>query len=104
MKYIKAMVAALVMTAMISGAAAAACAMLPDMAAVLSGQMDQHKRHSGLTKGAKSVVEIWVNDRTGAWSAVVIMPDGVACLVEYGEHWQDFRARNPHREPLGTPG
>jgi hypothetical protein len=34
-----------------------------------------------------TAMEIHVNEETGTWTILQMRPDGMACLVAYGEYW-----------------
>jgi len=57
-------------------------------------------RHSGLI-GTDMVMEVWRNDDTGGWTILLLRPDGSACALAAGEHWQDWAERpEPDGEPM----
>lgn len=51
----------------------------------------------GMTTGG-NVLEIYVNDETGTWTAIASRPDGVSCEVANGEMWQS------DLKPMEKPG
>ncbi len=34
------------------------------------------------------VIEVLANESGGTWSIILMMPDGTACMVAAGEHWE----------------
>ncbi len=39
--------------------------------------------------GPEVIYEIWASDATGTWTILKTYSNGVACVVEVGEGWQD---------------
>lgn len=35
-------------------------------------------------------LEVWANEETGSWTAVITTPDGVSCLVDAGDDFARF--------------
>jgi hypothetical protein len=46
-----------------------------------------------------TIVEVWVSDETGTWSALQTRPDGTSCIVASGTDW-----RAGEIKPAGVPG
>lgn len=53
----------------------------------LADEFGETVQSRGLTADG-AVVEMWANDETRTWTAVVTMPNGMACLVASGQHFE----------------
>ncbi|WP_425091029.1 hypothetical protein [Tropicimonas sp. S265A] len=53
------------------------------------------RRGRGL-RGAETLMEVWVQPRTGAWTLVQQYANGTACVVAMGENWETL-------QPVGDP-
>ena len=38
------------------------------------------------------IIEVLTNDAGSIWSIIVTMPDGTACMIATGEHWEPVQA------------
>lgn len=83
----------------VSPAAAQQCDTIDAVSTYLGQEHGESVQFRGLDRRSGSMVEIWMNDETPSWSLVVVRPDGVACLVGYG----DVLAV-PTPEPAGIDG
>lgn len=50
---------------------------------LLEGQFGERQIFSG-TAPNDSQVEIWLNDETGTWTALITRPDGISCITASG--------------------
>ena len=67
-----------------------------DLMAVLSINKQQAVVGEGLSNGG-AVVEVFVNDETGEWTVVAVLPNDVACILADGTDWND--TATPKGEP-----
>ncbi|MGX0904116.1 hypothetical protein ACSSV8_002702 [Roseovarius sp. MBR-79] len=92
-------------TAIIFGAAALAppdmaqaqgLACLPRAALIerLEGRYKEHLAGGGL-QSPQQLLEVWASDETGSFTVFVTRPDGVACVVATGQHWNSVTASAP---------
>lgn len=56
------------------------------MIAMLQKDYGEEVKALGMTPNG-NLVQWLANDQTGTWSMVVIMPNGVGCLIHSGDHW-----------------
>ncbi|PKQ11623.1 MAG: hypothetical protein CVT70_12830 [Alphaproteobacteria bacterium HGW-Alphaproteobacteria-1] len=92
-------------TAIIFGAAALApptvaqaqtVACLPRAALIerLEGRYKEQLAGGGL-QSPQQLLEVWASDQTGSFTVFVTRPDGVACVVATGQHWNSAPAETP---------
>lgn len=62
----------------------------------LENEHSETQRGVGLTRDGR-LVEVFAS-RAGTWTLLLTRPDGNACVVGYGEHWQTTPAKEtgPH--------
>lgn len=46
-------------------------------------------RNSGLDARG-SIVVVWANPETGSWTLALVDATGTACIVGFGEFWQEY--------------
>lgn len=66
-----------------------ACAPRDDLAQTLADKWGETSLFEGLVSSKKAELQIFAR-RDGTWTAVVIRPDGIACVVGSGDLWQGF--------------
>lgn len=54
---------------------------------------------AGIFQG--SVIEIWEPPGRETWTVIATFPDGVTCVLAYGNNWQDMRPAPA--KPTGRP-
>ncbi len=52
----------------------------------LADRYGENRRMSGLDGGG-NVIEIFANTATGTWTALIVQPNGMACMVAAGENF-----------------
>ncbi|MCF8511158.1 MAG: hypothetical protein K9G43_06910 [Rhodobacteraceae bacterium] len=73
-------------------AEATQCAPRDEVVAGLATGFDETRHAAGLTggtSGSAQVVEVFAS-KSGSWTIIVTLPDGISCLVASGEAWQQF--------------
>ena len=60
----------------------------------LADRYGERRVMSGLN-GDSTVVEMYANDQTGTWTALVVQPNGTACLVASGGEFNSSIAELP---------
>ncbi len=73
------------------------CLPRPNMMEMLADQFHEARQSMALSMGG-SVIEVFANLQTGTWTAVETMPDGMACIVSFGDNYQVIA------EPQGVDG
>lgn len=63
----------------------AACLAMEAMAVLLSETHGERMVAYGLA--GQSVLQIWADHEDGTWSALVVNPDGSACMVAAGDNF-----------------
>jgi hypothetical protein len=66
--------------------AQANCAAFEDVKDILSQKYGE-RRHIGAMNDRNLLVEIWGNEETGTWTAIIVRPDGIACIVDQGQQF-----------------
>ena len=80
-----ALAAALMLTAS-PALAAMACGPRADLVKKLKAKYGEHQTALGIS--GPLAVEVWTNPKTGTWTMLRTMANGVSCLMATGEHWQ----------------
>lgn len=57
------------------------------LVSLLAQRFGETRQAIGLSSNTQ-IVEIFASDETGTWTITVTRPDGVACMVAAGEHFQ----------------
>lgn len=83
-----------------SPAMADQCAPRQVMVGALASQYGETRHGMGLVSD-QSVVELWINEATGTWTATYTDPAGQSCIAASGEAWQ---VRSDPLPPEGQPG
>lgn len=73
------------------------CAPRDAITKVLSEQHGESVQTRGLAENG-AMVETWANAETGTWTAIVSLPNGMACLAAHG---QAFSLVESPMEPAG---
>jgi hypothetical protein len=60
----------------------------------LEGRYKEHLAGGGL-QSPQQLLEVWASDETGSFTVFVTRPDGVACVVATGQHWNSVTAAAP---------
>jgi hypothetical protein len=60
----------------------------------LADRYGERRVMAGLN-GDGTVVEIFANDQTGTWTALIVQPTGIACMVASGEQFDSTVADLP---------
>lgn len=84
------LIVALITTIFTPSTALAQGASCGDSAALFAGLSDRYGesiQSLGMTD-AGVVVQMWANVETGTWTAVVMRPDGIACVVASGQGFE----------------
>lgn len=55
---------------------------------------------AGLTTGDTAIVEVYASEETGSWTILIVLPNGIACLIAAGQMWDASPAGRPKGEPL----
>lgn len=81
---------------------AQSCANREDVIAKLQDSYGEHLAFRGLQKsrGAQTILEVWVSTETGSFTVLQTRPDGISCIVSAGTHF--FEAKAPE-VPAGDP-
>ena len=66
--------------------AAKTCDMKNVMEYKLSSKYGEIPIFSGFNDAKKVIVKLWINEKTGSWSATTTNAFGVSCLVDGGGH------------------
>ena len=80
------------------GRASASCVSYPTLVEQLATKWQEAPVHRGLAANGQMVV-IFADAEGDTWTAVVLAPDGTACLVASGTGWETLVAA-----PAGTEG
>jgi hypothetical protein len=73
------------------------CGPYDTIAERLSVEYDEQPTGRGLdSKGL--LLELWASEKTGTWTALVVRPDGIACVAQAGEGWGPVTASEPPGE------
>lgn len=59
------------------------------MTATLTKTIGAERRAMGL-RDPDTLLEVWIDPRSGDWTLVQSYPDGTACIVAMGAHWEDL--------------
>lgn len=74
-----------------AGAAAEAqdanCRERDALVALLAQRYGETRQAIGLSS-ATQMVEVFASDETGSWTITITRPDGIACMVAAGEHFE----------------
>ena len=70
------------------------CANRLVVAEALKTKYGEKPRVVGLSAN-NTVMEIWVNDDTGTWTATVTMPDMTTCMVMSGDNLEEVAPGDP---------
>jgi hypothetical protein len=75
-----------VILSLVPVAAHASCAQREDIIAKLQDSYDEVLRFGGLqkTRGAPSVMEVWVSSETGSFTVISTQANGFSCIVAVG--------------------
>lgn len=66
--------------------AQARCGARADIARQLAEDWGERQAGSGLSAEGR-IVELWVSDRSGSWTILIVTAGGMACLAAAGEGW-----------------
>lgn len=64
----------------------------------LGTQYQERQLGAGL-RDTNTILELWVSDNSGTWSALLSYADGTTCVMATGSYW-----RMPETTPPGVPG
>lgn len=78
--------AALALLALPAAAQQSPCIPYPDMVAALAEDYDEHAAGVGLSGPRR--LEIFAASDGETWTAVIVLPDGLACIVASGSGWK----------------
>lgn len=53
----------------------------------------------GIVNNGKAMLEVTVNQKTGAWSVIISEPNGMTCLYATGDDWQTIPVDNKIDSP-----
>lgn len=81
-------------------AASPQCAMIAQVMAGLAGKYGEATRLQGIMPNGQ-VLAIIANPAGSTWTALVVRPDGLACLMSSGNSWAEGDMLGP---PAGTEG
>lgn len=70
------------------------CGIHVDIEADLAAAFSERRVMAGLN-GDGTILEILANAETGTWTALIVRPDGIACLVAAGEQFDPTVAALP---------
>lgn len=71
------------------------CADHEALTRALAEEQGERLVHSGLVSTGRAIIEVWLNDETGDWTALLIDARGRACVLATGGYWQDWQAPPP---------
>lgn len=91
MKYI--LSTALVLACSAASAQQQNCGPRDNVVQQLTERYGETRRSLGMSS-QDTVVETWASDRTGSWSIIVTMPNGISCLVASGVAFESFSEPN----------
>lgn len=86
--------ALLLATCVPANAQTAQCVNYEAMVVGLADSYGERRIISGLN-GDGTVVQMFANTETGTWTAVILHPDGMACMVAAGEQFDSTVAALP---------
>jgi hypothetical protein len=81
--------ALIVLLALPAAAEGPACGPRGAVVARLASHFGETRRGIGMGTDGRRVVEVFASSATGTWTILVTLPDGRACLVASGRHWED---------------
>lgn len=61
----------------------------------ITGYGDARKHGHGM-RGPDSIIEVWIEPRTGDWTLVQNYANGTSCILAMGAHWETM---NPLDDP-----
>ena len=76
------------------------CAKRSELVKLLNDYLGQKPTHLGLNNGGQSMLEIFVSEKSGSWSAVMSGTTGLSCIVSEGPNW--FK-EHPGQKLKGDP-
>lgn len=59
------------------------------MTQMMTETIGAERRGMGL-RGPETVLEVWIEPRSGDWTLVQSYSNGTACIVAMGAHWEDL--------------
>ena len=59
---------------------------------MMKDRLGAEQRSVGL-RDPETVLEVWVEPKTGDWTLVQSYSNGTSCIVALGAHWQDLTPR-----------
>jgi hypothetical protein len=77
-----------------TGATAAACDDHAEVARLLGAKYQEAPVSLGLQSNGY-LLEVFSSRQTGTWTIVSVAPDGEACVVAAGEHWETMAGGLP---------
>ena len=65
----------------------------------LTGQFGERMVASGVSTNGRAYVEFWASEKSGTWSVVMVLPNGVSCLTSAGRDFEMQPASLTQDEP-----
>ncbi len=72
------------------------CAPYGQVEAMLAAEFQETRVQQGIVGEGEAMLAIFASPNGGTWSAVMVRPDGLACMAAAGTDWQ-------HREDKPAP-
>jgi len=64
------------------------CGQYDAIVAKLTAQFGEKAVASGTSHNGRAYVEFWASEKSGTWSVVTVMPNGMSCLTSAGQDFQ----------------
>ena len=61
--------------------------------AKLTAQFGEQAIASGTSHNGRAYVEIWASEKSGTWSVVTVLPNGMSCLTSAGQDFQPLTGK-----------
>lgn len=74
------------------------CAPYDQVEAMLAAEFQETRVQQGIVGDGQAMLLIFASPNGGTWSAVMVRPDGVACLAAAGSDWQTRNDPAPAKE------
>ena len=96
-RHLTAVGAALGVFAVATPAIAANCAERETVVDRLQTHYDEQPTAAGLQEASdtQSLVEVWASEKTGTFTVMLTMPDGMTCIVATGTDWHQTSPEAP---------
>ncbi|PLS23592.1 hypothetical protein [Neptunicoccus cionae] len=75
----------------------ASCAQRPQVVERLETKYGETRRSVGLASNS-GIVEVFASERSGSWTIIITLPNGMTCLVAAGESYEAISDAAPDGE------